>query len=370
MGKAQACHQSQILGSQLSRWSYSENPAFFSDRAVGPKLSSMRVAVTLIEVLVVVAIIGILLAITLPAVQYAREAARRAQCSSNLRQIGVALHSYHDIYKMFPSALYADSTSSTGTMRSTKHFSQFAHLLPQLGYSDLFNAVNFEDNGAPVGIQNLRVWNNHISLLRCPSDLSRNFSGATWDGLPISTGLNNYRANMGPSPWLWQSQDQGAFALHRWFSSRDFSDGLSSTAGISEKGLGDGEAGSFRATGDFWLAQVAGQPRILDPDRMIDVCRTASGSHFSYGGHSWLVGSFDSTWYNHVGGPNSVIPDCSMDHYAITNHGGSYAARSQHSGGVNVLMMDGSTRHVGEHIALDIWRAVGSRSGGETIEMY
>lgn len=91
--------------------------------------------------------------------------------------------------------------------------------------------------------------------------------------------------------------------------------------------------------------------------------------HFSYGGHSWIKEGYSSTWYNHVATPNSDVPDCSIDPptYIFVTNGGNFAARSNHPGGVNALLMDGSVRFMSDSVSLQIWRALGTRAANDSV---
>jgi prepilin-type N-terminal cleavage/methylation domain-containing protein/prepilin-type processing-associated H-X9-DG protein len=326
-------------------------------------------AFTLIEVLVAIAIIALLVALTASAVQQAREAARRAQCAANLKQLGIALHSYHGAYSMFPASRAANAVAPSGVLNSDDYISPFARLLSEMGYQNLYNTINFSQNHnvGLVATENLAASEHPIDLLRCPSDGSRSFHSAVYRGWAISGALNNYRVNLGTSPWIFDSSQQGPFGFWRWLSARDFTDGLVYTVGLSEKTLGDGDDGPFTPMGDHWLSGVG---LVRNPDLMKQACANLPAppvSHFSYGGHSWFIAGYHATWYNHVLTPNAEVPDCVMDNVAIQDNGGAIAARSRHSGGVNVMKMDGSVRFVSDSVDVSLWRAVATRNGSEAV---
>src|SRR5258705_10858879 len=136
----------------------------------------MRRAFTLIELLVVIAITGVLIALLLPAVQGAREAARRSQCVNNLKQIGLALHNYHDVNGTFPMGSGSGMYNPPGTVYSAKHcWSIHAAILPQFGQMPIYNAINFNfGNGSGTGSLaysvNSTVLTTQINTFLCPSD--------------------------------------------------------------------------------------------------------------------------------------------------------------------------------------------------------
>src|SRR5271163_4198041 len=130
---------------------------------LGISQSPRRAGFTLIELLVVIAIMAILIALLLPAVQAAREAARRTQCRNNLKQIGVALHNYHDIHRMLPPGRERSLVDGQG-----RCFSAYAHILTQLEQPNAFRMVNFNFN--PEATQNVPIMNFPMPILLCPSD--------------------------------------------------------------------------------------------------------------------------------------------------------------------------------------------------------
>ncbi len=329
-----------------------------------------RRAVTLLELLVAIGIIALLLALVLPAVQHARESARRLTCTNNLKQIGLALHAYHEQSRMFPSARYADWTGPFGPGASNE-FSPFIHLLPMLGEKNLYDTINF-DPGVPFPGNVPEVVKASLSVFLCPSDPFK-FPGAS---------NNNYRANLGPGPYWWPpigfhdgwpEGGQGAFVLFAWLSARDFSDGLSNTIGVSEKVRGDNNISKFTQAGDYWLTGIFGPPFPPGNDLRTYCSQISDGSrpHDSGGGSSWLRAGFECSWYNHVTTPNDrTVPDCTVQIPGTPRQrpGGVFSARSFHNGGVNCLWMDGSVRFVGDSVDLDTWKAASTRGGGETID--
>lgn len=318
---------------------------------------------TLIEILVAIAIIGILLAILLPAVQRARAAAHRIQCANNLKQIGLALHNYQSSHGVFPTA-----RMNRGL---TPDFSSvLCRLLPYLEQESLFNSLNFDLSSDDVGASSLTAAQARIETFLCPAD------GYFVTG---RYGPNSYRANIGTllseNPFTVESR-QGSFKGYDWLRPSNILDGLSTTAGFSEKLRGDGEdqfdpQGRFRKEAEFLLLSL---PVVVDqpPDQAASLCQGADPAttpHGSRGGDSWLLTGLANGLYNHVMTPNNPTPDCAMDspYHVETDRRGVFAARSYHPGGVNCVMMDGSTRFVSSSVDTSIWRAIGTRAGSETI---
>jgi prepilin-type processing-associated H-X9-DG protein len=141
-------------------------------------------------------------------------------------------------------------------------------------------------------------------------------------------------------------------------------DGQSNTAFYSERLVGDGNSGRYTPWRDI---AVYGDLHFYYPDDALQACAalTTVRMHYSYSGHTWLIGTYSQTGYNHILPPNAAIPDC-VDHWVGTLGQGAYTARSLHPGGVNVAFGDGAVKFVSETIDLKVWRAAGSCAGSET----
>jgi prepilin-type N-terminal cleavage/methylation domain-containing protein len=327
-----------------------------------------RRALTLVELLVVISIIGLLAALTLPAVQSAREAGRRLACANNLKQVGLALQAYVAKHQVFPSPCSPSFAMPRGPV-SGHSYSPLARMLAELDQAPLFNASNFTDiatTGEALWA-NLTVMGVSISTFLCPSEprcLVRGY------------GRTNYRFNAGPGPWYAPAPEKeqstaGPFTTHSYHAPADFRDGLSQTAGTSERVQGDWTEGR-NSVGDYAVLGIGEDHRPLTISWVIEVCTAAPRDALveSRSGESWFLSGFHFTGYNHCLPPNAQRRDCSIFGAAegIHNrsiHEGVFGARSWHPGGVHIGMMDGSIRFVHDSADLATWRALATRSGGE-----
>ena len=337
-----------------------------------------RRAFTLIELLVVIAIIAVLIALLLPAVQQAREAARRTQCKNNLKQMGLAIHNYLDTHSVFP---FGKGPSYAGAPVYAR-WSQHAMLLPFLDQAPLYNSINFsyppETPGmggviafmpayvSPTGI-NAAASRTRVSMFFCPSDLGVSDPWA---------GQNNYAGNQGG--WLCDRSDTpglatdtspaelqtGVFYFLSRCGSRDVTDGLSHTAFFSEKIRGQGTPDP---TSDLFV--IPTQTTLAATHSTCMGINTATATPLtSKWGYSWVMGENCCTQYNHVATPNT--PSCAGTGFpgSMTNMAMQVSANSRHTGGVHVLMGDGATHFYSTNIDLNVWRAVGTRNGGEVVQ--
>jgi prepilin-type N-terminal cleavage/methylation domain-containing protein len=324
---------------------------------------------TLIEVLVVIGIIGLLVSLTLPAVESAREAARRAECVNHLKQLGIALQNYEASINCFPPwGTFSRTGLNNGTgYSSASAASAHCMLLPYLENASLYNAINYKTS--MISIIDLWAGANHTAALEsvatflCPTDpmaASRPY------------GPNSYRVNAGLCGFCPQVRggpfvEVGAFTIPGTRLA-EFSDGLSTTVAISEKLISGLD--SYAANRDWIALNGLDLPYegYFPWSGWISVCSNQSSVRQTpdYAGRTWLVGGSFQTSFFLAAPPNTLVPDCGVG----TNGGtGVFAARTYHPGGVNAAIADGSVRFVGNGIAPPVWRALGTRQGGEVVEL-
>jgi len=331
-----------------------------------------RPGFTLIELLVVIAIIAVLIALLLPAVQVAREAARRAQCTNNLKQLGIATHNYHDSLGRFPFGgivLPANHPYVVSGFTKQGHYrwSMLAQLTPFLEQTGVFNALNLSlpilDGASVILPQNSTVNMTQVSLLLCPSDgrgscipdfAASNYMACTGDGV-LGNGFGVADPAFGAP--------NGVFYFNSSASLAELVDGTSNTALMSESIIGNGAA-SGTLSGPVNPAevalQVAGGSPVYTPLSVAE-CTSATSTFFRRNS-AWVQGSYQHALYSHYLAPNSKTPDCLRQQY----HGWK-APRSRHAGGVNVLFGDGTVRFVKDSVNLQAWRAIATKNGGEVI---
>ncbi len=326
-------------------------------------VSCRRGALSLLEVLVVIGIIGLLVAILLPAVQRVRESARLAACKNNLKQIGLALQAYQAAHRVYPPPILLKEPFHGPPHQG--HYSVHCHLLPYLGEKAIYNALNFSAVIFKPWIadyaMNTTACGQQVAAFLCPSDPAQ---------IPDEAADNSYRSNMGRGPYLrnglfWVPYD-GAFDVYHAVGPRDVTDGLATTAAFSERLRGDGHGEVYTPPGDFILLVPPWSPPASG--HFADLCWAAVNNfrkHFSKGGTTWLICGGRYTYYNHHEVPNSPAPDCAR--YNTYNAVGSFPPRSYHDGGVNVLFLDGAVRFISDDIDFKAWLALGTRAGGEDI---
>lgn len=311
---------------------------------------SRRRGFTLIELLVVIAIIAVLVSLLLPAVQQAREAARRSQCKNNLKQLGVAMHNYHDSHNCFPF----------GQLDSPNGFSAVSQMLPHFDQANLYNLINFSvpyNNAA-----NQVALMTEIPMLRCPSDVTANLAGIG--------GTTNYMANKGSGviwndptgPNVGMPEQNGLFYYHSRVKMADIADGSSNTAAYSERVLADGNNGVVSPLEDVFFSPLAP----ATPDEAIQMCNAVDINNLAnqfplFMGAPWIHGQH---CYLHVNVPNSR--SCGF----FISLRATMPPSSRHAGGVHILLADGSVRFVSQSINLATWRGLGTRRGGEVIGDY
>ena len=333
-----------------------------------PSLKQAQRAFTLIELLVVIAIIAILVALLLPAVQQAREAARRTQCKNNMKQIVLAMHNYESTYRCFPGL---SSTSQYG-------FSAQARILPFVDQGNLQDLIDFDiplmlgsGGGQFLNPIHAEVAGQPLPLFLCPSEpespifINANTGDARFAGTSyvVCTGDGtdtNYDTRARTNGMFWQ----GSAARFR-----DMTDGASNTFVLSESLMGNKIDGTGLVTdperqmaryngGGLGLAgEGFNSPPGQNPD--IAAAAVASGNFDGRGRGSWIWGREHMTTFNTYIVPNSDLPDVHRNGY------GWFAARSMHVGIVQIALGDGSVRTVSDNVDLNTWRSLGTKAGGE-----
>ncbi|AMV36295.1 DUF1559 domain-containing protein [Planctomyces sp. SH-PL62] len=346
---------------------------------------------TLIELLVVIAIIAVLIALLLPAVQAAREAARRAQCINNLKQMGLGLHNYVSSQNSFPplcgNMWRPETTGSPGWGNWPLGWA--ASLMPNMEQQALANAANYSF-GADQPQNYQTVCRARVATFICPSESVAtgpwqssswmNYAGniggpasmGSWSGviIPMREDANtavgtNYPANLGT------------------VGIQSLTDGTSNTVAFSERLVG-------LASGDFTVSSANARRVVFGPvptvtadtggvaeaQAFVAACRSLPGTTSTAGttNNGWIAGA---VWagshantlrfntYSHVNSPNGI--SCMAQDYPPGQAIDAMSPSSNHTGGVNTCMADGSVRFIKDSIALPTWWAIGTRAGGEIV---
>lgn len=327
-----------------------------------------RYGFTLIELLVVIAIIGVLVALLLPAIQQAREAARRSQCVNNFKQIGLALYNYMDAHRQFPGANTRWLGGGVNNCRNGG-WSIHTRLLPYMDQEQLYSMINYSirANGdvaecGPVSAQmNTTAQNTIVGMFMCPSSPAQgprnSYRFCTGTRTDVQTGAFNYTG--------------GTYG----YSLGDFNDGASHTVGASEMILGTSYLGNLptnRTRGEIpeiLTSTLAGVDPIAKARFQACAASTTPASYNNYEtamGGAWYMHRRLYTTYAHEGTPNGARCTSIRSGRPRGSQRAVLPASSHHSGGVNVLLMDGTVEFVSDSIDYDIWQSVSTRSGGET----
>lgn len=330
-------------------------------------MGKRKAGFTIIELLLVISIIAVLVALLLPAVQQAREAARRTQCRNHLKQIGLALHNYLTQQGKFPPSFCADPDTTGG------EWSIHARLLPHLEQAGLHDLIDFADTYGSGDSATIAVRTTRVAPYLCPSEVrdeARTDSGGNATDYPVNYGFNcgTWRVwdNTAKTP------GDGAFAPNCAFAPAAIMDGLSNTLAAAEVRafthyLRDGSGGMATAPPAFLISTLGGD--------------------FKHTGHTeWVDGRVHQTGFTTTFTPNTNVhhvvgglaydidyTSCREDKPASVCTGPTYAAitsRSHHTGMVNVLLMDGSVRSVADSIDATTWQRLGSRDDEEPLGTF
>ena len=320
-------------------------------------------AFTLVELLVVIAIIGTLVGLLLPAVQAAREAARRSSCQNNMKQMGLALLNYESAKKKYPPVCQISTTQVSDS------FSAQAYLLPYIEQGNVSNLIDFTKSFT----QQQQVAGVRIATFICPSEVKDQPNNAI-------AGITHQPINYGASCGTWfqfdpasQQTGNGSFAVNMQMRQQDFIDGTS-------KSVAFGEVKAYQAA--ILDSGNPGGVGAAIPSTPAEVISLGGTPTADIGHTQWVNGIILHSGISHTFAPNTAIPmtingkqvDCdftssrlgrttTLPTYTV------FTSRSYHPAGVGVAMMDGSVQNVSSDVDLAVWRALGTRAGGESVQL-
>jgi prepilin-type N-terminal cleavage/methylation domain-containing protein/prepilin-type processing-associated H-X9-DG protein len=299
----------------------------------------IRRAFTLIELLVVITIVGVLIALLLPAVQAAREAARRAECANNLKQIGLGMHNYHGLLNTFPPAYITRVVDDTTNPETGPGWGWGTMILSDLEQRPIYNAVNFSMAITDTGSMTVRTAN--LSVFLCPSNVGsgpitlKNEFGTV---LISDLSAGQYVASAGQlEPGEFPATNNGVFYRNSPNGIKDITDGSSTTLMIGERSRNIGDA--------TWVGAIPTSQVCTNPEWVIQECEPAA---------TILVSHTGSAATGRIYVPNAK--QSMVDDYW-----------SFHPGGCNFLFCDGSVRFIKESVNPTIFSYLSTRAGGEVV---
>ncbi|TWU34371.1 DUF1559 domain-containing protein [Novipirellula artificiosorum] len=312
-----------------------------------------------------IVIIGALVGLLLPAVQSAREAARRMSCSNRMKQLGLALHMHHDTQNHFPSQRDNAKAPVPANQQSFYRWSTFALLTPYLEQSSIYNAIDLKKPlylftmGPPPGVITHPDLANEVSAsvatFLCPSDVHVRID-EDW-------GATNYVANNGTGNNGGGYEDgDGLFFTDSRKKFRDVLDGTSNTAAFAETLIGSGLPGTTRGEANFGSEGVLASVWNAAAQSIDDSwCLNDASPVVFDRGKRWADGAVIDTGYHHYREPNARENDC------YSRYAAQKSARSRHVGGATVLMVDGSVHFITESIDHELWQNLGAINDGNVV---
>lgn len=316
-----------------------------------------RIAFTLVELLIVVAIIGILIAMLLPAVGNVREAARRTQCSNNLKQLGLALHAYHETRGRFPDGAVHEPPYSFGARKVGNHGSFLVYLLPFIEQDNVYDACDFEgdtafDSTLPDGQKVHELW---IETFQCPSDPDRQYHKDGNPLYPSTNGLSLATANYGAS------MGNQAFAPCS-FGANMFGTGPASH-GHDE--TGNLISGVFSHTA--WAARIEdikdGSSNTIALGEVLPKCSWHAQDGWMHVNSMWFATTCPINYNNCPNEPNYDATCAAPNAWSC-----DMGFKSRHAGGAYFVFADGSVHWLEENIDYTNYQRLGDRRDGEVID--
>jgi prepilin-type N-terminal cleavage/methylation domain-containing protein len=334
--------------------------------------TSSRKGFTLVELLVVIAIIGVLVALLLPAVQAAREAARRMSCSNNLKQLTLALHNYHDTYKLFPPLRGGPNIANRGGDYHTS-----VAILPFMEQASMFEqhlTLNRHPWDETVG----QPWTIRVPALICPSDTMNPHPSAPRNGQRTYQSCVGTTVNRTVNNVLFQNyagRTNGMFQFRDLKGMNNIHDGTSNTAAFSERCNGSPDKRTIKDHAVFSIANIDANPTLCLARVTGDVYTTGTSITSWSAGSLWGFGHPSWGCFTTILPPNG--PSCFVGDDNPSDDSGIFTASSRHPGGVLVSLADGSVRFVSQTIDCGNygagtppnygpWGAMGTVDGGES----